>query len=167
MNDDFEQHLTRTPRRTPPPEWRADILRAANEAAGLPQNELRRRPPTIPSRMAWWESLWLRFPVPTMGLAAAWIFAALLSASERRMFETPRHGSTAVSSEQIAVARAERQALWQGFVLAEGRSDEERESPIERPSPPPPLHPRPRSDRSRPDDDRFGLNFGRSPSASA
>ena len=166
MNEDFEQHLTRTPRRTPPPEWRADILRAANEAAGLPQRELRPRTAT-PTRLGWWEHLWLRFPLPTTGLAAAWIFAALLSASERRMFETPPHGSQAVSSEQIAVARAERKALWEGFVLADGRPEEEPESSPQHPSPPPRVHPRPRSDRSHPDDDRFGLNFGRSPSASA
>ena len=161
MNDEFEQHLTRTPLRTPPPEWRRDILCAAAEASTT------RRPPTIPTGLGWWEHLWLRFPLPTMGVAAAWTFAALLSASERRMFETPRHGSTSVSSEQIAVARAERKALWEGFVLADGRSEEEPESSPQHPSPPPPLRPRPRSDRSRPDDDRFGLNFGRSPSASA
>ncbi len=166
MNDDFDQHLTRTPLRTPPPEWRRDILQVAAVAAGIPQTKPRHAS-TIPTRLGWWEHLWLRFPVPTMGLAAAWIFAALLSASERRMFETPPHGSQAVSSEQIAVARAERKALWEGFVLADGRSEEEPESSPQHPSPPPRVHPRPRSDRSRPDDDRFGLNFDRSHSASA
>jgi hypothetical protein len=156
MYDDFEQHLTRTPLRSLPPKWRQDILHAATQAAAIPTSEMRRRPAAA-KPAGWWNTLWLRFPLPTMGLAAAWAVVFLSGTLDSALNGRSKNSGGGVSQEQMAWARAQRSELW----LLAGFSDTT--AVHSEPSPatqPPRAVQRPRSDRKRDDDDRFGFLHG-------
>lgn len=73
--DDFENHLARQSVRILPPEWREEILRAAQAATP----SVRGCSP-VPARVAPWWHEWL-WPAPSAwaGLAAAWIAVVALN----------------------------------------------------------------------------------------
>jgi hypothetical protein len=157
MTDPFEDQLRRTPPRTLPPEWKAEILGAATAAA----MESRRTPsrPAAGMYQNWWTQLWLRIPLPTVGLAGAWGIALLISGAES-WFAPVSHGQTEpVSAQQIATARAERQALFEEFSLADGGGGLPQDSMPAPKTAAPAWHPKPRSERNSEEEDRFGTTI--------
>ncbi len=128
--DEFEQQLQRQPLRSPPEEWRREILEAANAAARA--RTLAFNPPGEP----WWRE-WL-WPSPRAwgGLAAAWVL--ILSLNTARL-ATPA-GFANVSpppSREMIMALSE-----QRREFAELLGDAQEKSLATKPAPP-----RPRSER--------------------
>lgn len=157
MTDPFEDQLRRTPPRELPSEWKAEILGAANAAA----MELRRTPsrPAAGSYQSWWTQLWLRIPLPTVGLAWAWGIALLLSGLESWFNPSAHEQRAPVSAQQIATARAERQALLEEFSLAEGGGGFPQDSMPAPKTAAPIWRPKPRSEGHPEKEDRFGVTI--------
>src|SRR5258708_8838708 len=128
--DEFEQHLQRQPLRSPPEEWRREILEAANAAARA------RTPAFSPPGEPWWRE-WL-WPSPRAwgGLAAAWVL--ILSLNTAKLATPPGVASVSPppSREMIMALSAQRREL------AELLDDAQEKSPATKPAPP-----RPRSHR--------------------
>ena len=77
MNE-FEQRLQRVPLKSPPAEWRAEILAAAERNRRSPKGE------SSWARFgAGWRSLFWPHPQAWAGLAAVWVVIALLHFSQR------------------------------------------------------------------------------------
>ena len=70
MRDDFEDFLASQPLRPIPPEWRAEILRAAREAA--PE-------PGVP----WWRALLWPSPLAWAGVGCAWVLVIAMNLASR------------------------------------------------------------------------------------
>lgn len=151
--DDFEQQLTRTPRRAAPPEWRADILAKAHAAAVARRLESPRSRADGLSRahsplLQLWD--WLTGISPAWrALAAVWAVCLTVN----HFTSSPPTGSLAsqgdrgsLAPEQIAAARAQRAELLQLAGLSEPRS----------PEPQPARPPGPRSALRRPERPSFG-----------
>jgi len=128
--DEFEQQLQRQPLRSPPEEWRREILEAANAAARA------RSPACNPPCEPWWREWLWPSPRAWAGLAAAWVI--ILSLNTARL-ATPA-GVASVSpppSREMIMALSE-----QRREFAELLGDAQEKSPVTKPAPP-----RPRSER--------------------
>jgi hypothetical protein len=141
--DDFERRLSRMPLKTPPADWRAEILDAAmkaREAAELAPTKP--RPKADASNRSWLEAI-LRLPLGWAALAAVWAFALSAGNVDRWLNGGSARALVRVSAAQFAQARMERDALGglneAGF---EFRESLPARSPHEG-------SPRPRSDRRR------------------
>ncbi len=128
--DEFEQQLQRQPLRSPPEEWRREILEAANAAARA------RTPAFSPPGEPWWRE-WL-WPSPRAwgGLAAAWVIILALNAAKPGTPAGFANGSPPPSREMIMALSAQRREL------AELLGDAQETSPATKPA-----LPRPRSER--------------------
>ncbi len=128
--DEFEQQLQRQPLRSPPEEWRREILEAANAAARAQTPAF--NPPCEP----WWREWLWPSPRAWAGLAAAWVIILALNTAR---LTTPA-GVASVSpppSREMIMALSE-----QRRELAELLGDAQERSPAAKPAPP-----RPRSER--------------------
>ncbi len=157
MTDPFEDQLRRTPPRALPPEWKAEILGAAT-AAAMESRRSRSRP-TVGTYQNWWTQLWLRIPLPTVGLAGAWGIALLISGAESWFAPVSKERRDPVSAQQIATARAERQALFEEFSLADGGGGLPQDSMPAPKTAAPVWHPKPRSESHPNPEDRFGARL--------
>jgi hypothetical protein len=128
--DEFEQQLQRQPLRSPPEEWRREILEAANAAARA------RTPAFSPPGEPWWRE-WL-WPSPRAwgGLAAAWVIILALNTARLATPAGVASVSPPPSREMIMALSAQRRDL------AELLGDAQETSPATKPAPP-----RPRSER--------------------
>ncbi len=103
--DDFERRLARQPLRTPPPEWRGEILRNAR-AAISPVKEREMTPAS-----SWWRQLLWPCPQAWVGLAAAWAIVAGLNWLAQD--ETaPPSDRVAQTSAEVRIVLAEQRRLW-------------------------------------------------------
>jgi hypothetical protein len=129
--DNLEQRLRDLPVRSVPGAWREDILQAARQAAH-PREE------SAKAGLAPWWRVWL-WPCPEAwaGLAAAWCVILLMHlASGERQPEPSRYAAGPLMSAPIWLALDEEHRLLAGL-----------NSPQSVPFRPPPMVPRPRSDR--------------------
>ena len=128
--DEFEQQLQRQPLRSPPEEWRREILEAANAAAraGSPAFN----PPGEP----WWREWLWPSPRAWAGLAAAWVIILTLNTARLATPAGVANGSLPSSREMIMALSEQRREL------AELLGDAQETSPATKPAPP-----RPRSER--------------------
>ena len=87
--DDFEKQLQRQPLRAAPAEWRAEILRQANDSVGADVRRLKSKNtpdelnPSLltPAPASWWREWLWPSPQAWAGLAALWIVIAVLNAT--------------------------------------------------------------------------------------
>jgi hypothetical protein len=128
--DEFEQQLQRQPLRTPPEEWRREILEAANAAARA------RTPAFSPPCELWWREWLWPSPRAWAGLAAAWVIILALNTTRLATPVGVASVSPPPSREMIMALSAQRREL------AELLGDAQETSPARKPAPP-----RPRSER--------------------
>jgi len=106
MNE-FEQRLRQTPLRSLPPEWRQDILAAAQPPTSVPA---RSQPTEL-----WWTRLLWPYPRAWAGLAAAWVVILGLHLATREPAET----TTAARAEATPGPEYRAQLQQQQQMLAE------------------------------------------------
>ena len=128
--DEFEQQLQRQPLRSPPEEWRREILEAANAAARA------RTPAFSPPGEPWWREWLWPSPRAWAGLAAAWVIILALNTARPGSPAGVASVSPPPSREMIMALSAQRREL------AELLGDAQETSPATKPAPP-----RPRSER--------------------
>jgi len=99
--DDFEQRLSRQPRRQIPPAWRAEILAAARDAQAACH-------PASATRHNWLETfsqqlatIFWPHPKAWAGLAAVWIFILAVNFSMRDSLPTLARQSAPPAAEVI------------------------------------------------------------------
>src|SRR5579859_352756 len=77
--EDFERHLSRRPLRPPPPEWRAEILGAAQAAANAVENPTAPLPVRKPFVVTLWRELFWSCRRVWGGLAAIWLAVVVIN----------------------------------------------------------------------------------------
>lgn len=104
MND-FEQRLQRVPLKPVPPGWRAEILAAAAAVPSAPKESAR------PSFGSWLHALLWPHPKAWAGLAAVWLFIALLNFSQRGTAPVRAEKSAAPTPAAVAELRQQHELL--------------------------------------------------------
>lgn len=130
-SDDFEQRLQRQPLRSLPSEWRAEILRKAQQAVPLDTSNL------CPLPSPWWREWLWPCPQAWAGLAAAWMIIVGLHLS------TPDAASASAVRVQTSPVQL-RQAIQEKLQLLAELNPPGEASFAE---PPKPYRPKPRSER--------------------
>src|SRR5260370_41065103 len=125
--DEFEQQLQRQPLRSPPEEWRREILEAANAAARA------RSPACNPPCEPWWREWLWPSPRAWAGLAAAWVIILALNTARLATPAGVANGSPPPSREMI-MALSEQSREFAALL-----GDAQEKSPQTKPAPP---HPR-------------------------
>ncbi len=128
--DEFEQQLQRQPLRSPPEEWRREILEAANAAARA------RSPAFSPPGEPWWREWLWPSPQAWSGLAAAWVIILALNTARPGTPAEIANGSPPPSREMIMALYEQRREL------SELLDNAQETAPARKPAPP-----RPRSER--------------------
>ena len=107
MNE-FEQRLQRVPLKSPPAEWRAEILAAAEGSQRSPKCESQ-----WARFNAGWRSLFWPHPQAWAGLAAVWVVIALLHFSQwgENSIQARVGKSDQPSPEMLAELRQQQQLL--------------------------------------------------------
>jgi hypothetical protein len=165
--DEFAARLAAHPLLRAPADLRDRVLARAATAesvGGLPRNPQRVETRTAPSNqgatdhpartsVGWLDRLWLRFPLATSALATCLLVVWCGASADRWLNGAPATAAVSVSAEQIAAARTQRTELFQlagmDEPLSEARPQNLKPAPAALPN-------RPRGDRRRDDDDRFG-----------
>lgn len=165
--DEFAALLASRPLRRVPADLRDEVLARAATAesvGGLPRNPQRGETRTAPpnhsatdhpahTSVGWLDRLWLRFPLATGALATCLLVVWCSASADRWLNGTPATAAVSVSAEQIAAARTQRTELFQLAGMDEPPSEARPQTLKPAPAA---LPNRPRGDRRRDDDDRFG-----------
>jgi hypothetical protein len=97
MKEDFEEYLGRQSLRPIPPQWRAQILRAAQT------------PRAGPAPVPWWQEWLWPYPRAWAGLAAIWAMTLALNFASGE--PTPLACKTSSSPETLIALREQQQTL--------------------------------------------------------
>lgn len=104
MNE-FEQHLSRQPLRPIPPEWRKEILAAANEAPTVRHVSLATRRSWLSTLNHQLSTVFWPHPKAWAGLAAVWVLIFVLNISTRETAPKQVAKSAPPSPEMLAELR--------------------------------------------------------------
>ena len=136
MDSEFEKSLTRQPVKQIPPHWRAEILATARNAGSSRHSSLITRSPlsTINHKLS---TLFWPHPAAWAGLAAVWIFTAVINFSMRD--QPAPVAKEAPPSTEVLVQLRQQQKLYAELVGMHETQEADR---------PRVFVPKPRSDRN-------------------
>ena len=105
MNE-FEQRLRQVPLKASPPDWRAEILAAAQPVTPTVARDLPRR-----AVQPWWQTLFWPHPKAWGGLAAVWLIILGLQLSQRDDAPVRTEKSAPPSAETLVELRQQQRML--------------------------------------------------------